>query len=306
MAKIPTRINASKRNLEEITKAAADKKSAVEIEIDSIKKPKYHDRKYIDTYSIYELSESIKATNGLISPIVVRELSDGSYERVVGYRRIEAYKILKKKTIPAIILKDITDEQAILLMTSENMQRENLSPYDETLAILDYISVSLGKTTEETIKILTRFKNYNAGNITLKDEEKRLHSEIESILKKTGRLTISSVVNRFPMLNMNPIIKEELSKGSISFSNAKILNSIEDDEILKQAIEYVKNNNLSKRETAQYIKELIKPSLKKENPFKKILKDFSKVNIESLPQKKRDDLEDLFKKIEDILIDIQE
>ena len=68
----------------------------VEFLVSSIKPPKFHDRRYIDKLSIVELSESIDAS-GLIYPIVIRELEDGTHERIIGYRRIEAYKILKKR-----------------------------------------------------------------------------------------------------------------------------------------------------------------------------------------------------------------
>ena len=305
MAKLPKRINTSQKNLEKLRRAASDKRRAVEIEIEKIKPPKFHDRRYIDRHSIYELSESIKATGGLISPIVVRELEDGTIERIIGYRRIEAYKILKKERIPAIVLQNVSDEQAVLLMTTENMQRENLSPYDETLALLDYISVALNKTRESTIKILRRFKNYNAGNVKLSEDERELYEEIDEILKKTGRITVSSLVNRFPMLDLHPVLKEALSKGAISFSNARLLDSIEDESVLKKAVEHVIKNNLSKRETAEYVKKLTKRSDTGKSEYARVLKKVAKLDFDNLEDGKREKIETIMKNLEKIIAEIE-
>lgn len=258
----PVRINPSKQNIKKKSVGAQIKEalksgSFVEIKIDELKNPPYHDRRYISRLSIIELAENIKNTNGLIYPIVVRERTDGTLERIAGYRRVEAYKYLKKESIPAIILTDLSDEDAILFMISENMQREDLSPYDETLALIDYLSVSLDISSEQTIKTLFRFKNFISGRLQLEDDEKDLHEKSEEILKRTGKITVSGLVNRLFIFNMHSLIKDELTKGTLSFSNAQILNKIKHEKILASAIKTVIEKNYSKRETQEYVRLLL-------------------------------------------------
>ena len=142
MAKLPVRKNISaettSKRIEEaealrqsISESIENKTSnTIEIPIASIASPKFHDRRWHDKMAIVELSKSIEAV-GLIYPVVLRRVGEG-FERIIGYRRIEAYKILGKDTIPAIILENVDDDMAILLMATESMQREDISVYDET------------------------------------------------------------------------------------------------------------------------------------------------------------------------------
>jgi ParB family transcriptional regulator, chromosome partitioning protein len=134
MAKLPARKNISAetttKRIEEaealrqsISESIENKTSnTIEVAIASIASPKFHDRRWHDKMAIVELSKSIEAV-GLIYPVILRRAGEG-LERIIGYRRIEAYKLLGKETIPAIILENVDDDMAILLMATENMQRE--------------------------------------------------------------------------------------------------------------------------------------------------------------------------------------
>ena len=79
-----------------------------------------------------ELSESIRA-NGTLVPIIVRSSSAGKYEIISGHRRVEACKELSIDTIPAIV-KELTNEEAIITMVDANLQRENLLPSEKAFA----------------------------------------------------------------------------------------------------------------------------------------------------------------------------
>lgn len=293
----PKRKNVSQENMRSQQEVSKD--NSIKIEIDKILSPKYHDRKYIDRSTIVELAESIKS-EGLITPIVVRELKDGSLERIIGYRRIEAFKILGKKQIPAIVLKNISDKQAILMMATENLQRENISVYDETLTLLDYIAVALGTDAQNVIKILTRFKNYNAHNIKeLNNADLKKYDEVSMLLEKTGKITINTLVDRLNMLNVNALLKEELSAGTLSYSNAKILNKITDDKLLSEAIKEVIKNGYSKRETLSYVKTLINNKKEEavDTSIKTNLAKLSKINIKKLQKKDIDKINELIEEI---------
>lgn len=295
----PKRKNVSEQNakkddarLEEINKEIKNH-DKVNLPLNLIFPPTYHDRKFINRHSIVELSDSIKS-RGLIYPIVVRKLGKDKYERIIGFRRLEAYKILKKETIPTIILENVSDEDALLLMTTENIQREDLSVYDETLALLDYLGVSLKIDQKETIKLLNRYKNFNSGAIELTQEEKLNFEKVEEILSKTGKITINTLVNRLTMLNVHPLLKEELSRGELSFSNAQILNKLNDEEVLKAAIKEVLYQGYSKRETSAYINSLLpKKQVKADSNMKKI----SKIKLDTLDEEKKGRVNDLIKQI---------
>lgn len=289
----PPRKNISASNIEKIQEEikVSDK---IDISINIILSPKFHDRRFINKHSIVELSESIKL-NGLIYPIVLRMLDNGKYERIIGYRRIEAYKILKRTTIPAIVLKNISDEEALLLMTTENIQREDLSIYDETLALLDYIGVSLQIGTDEVLKLLNRYKNFSSGVINLTQIEKDNYEKVESILAKTGKITINTLVNRLSMLNVHPLLKQKLSEGSLSFSNAQILNKISDDALLSSSIDKVISESYSKRETYSFVKSLLPTKKTHSDNIDKI----SKIKLEQLSKSTKNKVNKL---IEEILV----
>lgn len=79
-----------------------------------------------------KLMESIRE-HGTIEPLIVRPLSDGRYEVVSGHRRLEACKELNKEKLP-VIVKELTDEQAVCMMVDANLHRERLSPSEKALA----------------------------------------------------------------------------------------------------------------------------------------------------------------------------
>ena len=297
----PPRKNLSKDNFDKKSKTQEEIKeniknsNYVELEISSIVPPKYHDRRFIDKYSIVELSKTIESV-GLIYPVVVRKLKDGTYERLIGFRRIEAFKILKKKKIPTIILENITDSQAMLFMVTENIQRENLSIYDETLALIDYISASLDIGSKETIKLLFRYKNFTAGRVELQNKEKKTFETIEEILEKTGKININGMTNRLTIFNVHPMLKASLSEGNLSFTNAQILNKITNEETLELAIAQVVLDRYSKRETISYVAELLKPLKPKESKVSD-LKLVSKIKINKLDKNAQKNIEVLLSEI---------
>ncbi|HEX5921104.1 MAG TPA: ParB/RepB/Spo0J family partition protein [Nitrososphaeraceae archaeon] len=86
--------------------------------------------------SIYELSRSIKK-HGLLQPIIVRPISRG-FEIVAGHRRFQACRLLRWKTIPAIV-KDVSDKDAFEIQLVENIQRKTLDPIEEAHAFKLYV-----------------------------------------------------------------------------------------------------------------------------------------------------------------------
>ena len=100
--------------------------SSTEIDIHMIHDFKDHPFKVLDDDKMSELVESIRI-NGVLSPVLVRQDGEDSYEMISGHRRMHAAKIVGLTMIPAIV-RDLTDDEAIVYMVDSNIQREELLP----------------------------------------------------------------------------------------------------------------------------------------------------------------------------------
>ena len=104
-----------------------------ELPVDLIQRGKYQPRKDMVPESLQELADSIKA-QGVMQPIVVRPISDRKYEIIAGERRWRATQLAGLDSIPAVI-RDVADEAAIAMSLIENIQREDLNPIEEAVAL---------------------------------------------------------------------------------------------------------------------------------------------------------------------------
>jgi len=98
---------------------------------------KYQPRTSMDKASLAELADSIK-TRGVMQPILVRQISGGSYEIIAGERRWRAAQMAGLREVPALI-REVADEAALAMSLIENIQRENLNPLEEALGIQQLI-----------------------------------------------------------------------------------------------------------------------------------------------------------------------
>lgn len=104
-----------------------------ELPVDLIQRGKYQPRRDIEPESLQELADSIKA-QGVMQPIVVRPVSDRKFEIIAGERRWRATQLAGLHTIPAVV-RDVPDEAAIAMALIENIQREDLNPIEEAVAL---------------------------------------------------------------------------------------------------------------------------------------------------------------------------
>ncbi len=95
---------------------------------------------------IDELAEDIKA-KGLINPLTVRPLDDGTYEVVAGQRRFLACKKAGLDAVPCRFMADLTDTDAVVISLTENVQRADMNPTDKAKAFSDLLS-RLGSVAE--------------------------------------------------------------------------------------------------------------------------------------------------------------
>lgn len=106
--------------------------SAMEIDIRLIHPFKDHPFKVLDDDKMQDLVESIQA-NGVLSPVLLREAGHGQYEMISGHRRMHAAQLAGLETIPAII-REMSDDEATIIMVDSNIQREELLPSEKAFA----------------------------------------------------------------------------------------------------------------------------------------------------------------------------
>ena len=99
-----------------------------------------------------ELVDSIKE-NGVVSPIIARPHKDGGYEIISGHRRAKACEILQLEQTP-VIVKDIDDDTAVILVVDSNLNRENILPSEKAFAYqmkLEAIKRKAGRPTKDNL-----------------------------------------------------------------------------------------------------------------------------------------------------------
>ncbi len=186
--------------------AMAEGSGVREIPIEEIERNPYQTRTHLDEVALHELAASIRA-NGVVQPVVVRQVA-GKYQLIAGERRWRASKLAGKETVPAIV-KEVSNEQAMEMTIIENLQREDLNPIEQAMAF-DRLAREFGLTQEQ-------------------------------MAQKTGKPR-SEVANYLRLLKLPGAVKMGVQQGTISFSHAKVLMSLEDPElIVKVAIKMVKD-----------------------------------------------------------------
>lgn len=103
-----------------------------QIPVDSIEPNQRQPRKHFDEDSLQELADSIRI-HGVLSPILIRPLSEGRYELIAGERRLRASKLAGLKTIPAMV-RSAAGQDSLELAIIENVQREDISAYESAIA----------------------------------------------------------------------------------------------------------------------------------------------------------------------------
>lgn len=103
-----------------------------DIQVEAIYPFENHPFKVVDDEKMDELVDSIKA-NGVLTPVIVRPDDEGTYEMISGHRRLHAAKRAGLKKIPAIV-KEVTDDEATIMMVDANVQREEILPSEKAFA----------------------------------------------------------------------------------------------------------------------------------------------------------------------------
>ena len=104
-----------------------------DLKVSLLKPGKYQPRSHMDEASLNELAASIKA-QGIMQPILVRQLGDDSYEIIAGERRWRAAQLAGLSYVP-VLIRSVPDNTALAMALIENIQRENLNPLEEAVGI---------------------------------------------------------------------------------------------------------------------------------------------------------------------------
>ncbi|RTI47858.1 chromosome partitioning protein ParB [Thermus scotoductus] len=248
-------------------------------------RPRAQPRRRFEDASLKALAESIRS-HGVLEPLLVREAEEG-YEIIAGERRYRAAKMAGLEAVPAIVLEvDEKTAQAIALM--ENLQREDLNPYEETLGVLDLLALELGRSREEVVSLLHRMRDEVRGRVPRNVTGNSEGQKVEEVFRTLGRMDWQSFVrNRLPLLNLPPDLREALEDGSIPYTAALELKKVKDEALRRELLEEVKEG-LSLRDLKARIREA---SRKKEEPrptwHREVLKRLSRLDLEALPLEKR-------------------
>jgi len=184
----------------------------------SILENRFQPRQNYDKEKLEELKASIKE-KGVLQPILVRKYEQG-YEVVAGERRLRAAKALGLEQVP-VIIKNVTDREALVLALVENIQREELNAIEEAQGF------------------------------------KRLMEEFqftqEAVAEAIGK-DRSTVTNLLRLLRLPNEIQKQVADNKLSMGHARALLSLEDANIQKKMAEVIINKGLSVRQVEDLVK----------------------------------------------------
>jgi ParB family chromosome partitioning protein len=122
------------------------------VSIHKIVLPQQQPRRYFDPRAMQELVESVKQL-GILQPLLVRPIDGNKYELVAGERRYRAASSLGLTEIP-VVIRELTDTEALQIALLENLQREDLNAIEETEGILQLLAMKLNSTSSSVIALL--------------------------------------------------------------------------------------------------------------------------------------------------------
>ena len=194
------------------------------VNINEIEPNRDQPRKHFDEEALKELADSI-AMHGVIQPLLVRPLSDGGYQLIAGERRWRASRMAGLSQVP-VVVREMTDEEAMELALIENLQREDLNPIEEA----------------EGFKLLMDTYSFTQ----------------EQAAEKVGK-SRPAVANALRLLSLPEAVLDMVKQGIISSGHARTLIPLTDEKLIIKLAEEISQKELSVRETERIVKTLLKP-----------------------------------------------
>jgi ParB family chromosome partitioning protein len=267
-------------------------------------------RRYFDSDKLEQLTQSVKE-HGILEPLLVRSLSDNQYELVAGERRYRAALSAGLTEVP-VVIKELTDSEALQLALVENLQREDLNPVEETEGILQLLSLQLNSTPEEVRQLLYQMKNAiekrNKEQTDFRDNvipNSEIESEksIQSVFDLLSQNWYSFTCNRLPLLNLPEDILSALRSGQIEYTKAKAIATLKDEAARAEILDMAIANSLSLSQIKERVS-AAKPTKEKEELRSRVdntYKQLKKSKQLWLDPKKRKKLESLLSQLEKLI-----
>ena len=201
----------------------------MEVAISELHSPEQHPFRVIDDDSIHEMADSI-TKYGVMTPAIVRPRTLGGYELIAGNRRKRACEIAGINTMP-VIIRELDDDAAIILMVDSNMQRENILPSEKAMAYkmkLEAIKRQGARTDLTSAQVALKLNGKQARDIV---------AEEDGVSKDQVRRFIRLTELASPLLKMvddkkiplNPAVELSYLSGE---EQSQLLESIERNEVV--------------------------------------------------------------------------
>lgn len=210
------------QNIVELDKHQHEKLTHMSVDI--IQRGKYQPRREIDPDSLEDLANSIR-TQGIIQPLIVRPVENHKYEIIAGERRFRAAQMIGLEDVP-VIIRNVPDEAAIAIALIENIQRENLNPIEEAIALQRLIE-EFGMT----------------------------HQQVAEAVGKSR----ASVSNLLRLLALPDEIKDMLERNLLEMGHARTLITLPESAQL-EAANIIIARGLSVRETESLVRRMQSPA----------------------------------------------
>ena len=204
--------------------------SAVKLSLNEIEPNKDQPRKTFDEKALSELADSI-AQHGVIQPLLVRPMPDGSYQLVAGERRWRAARRAGLSEVP-VVIREMSDSEMMELALIENLQREDLNPIEEAEGLQQLIH-TYGLTQE-------------------------------TAAARVGR-SRPAIANALRLLSLPTPILELTRDGKISAGHARALLSLNDEEKMVEIADQILKKEISVREVERLAKAAAKEKKQPEN-----------------------------------------
>lgn len=189
------------------------------LRISEIEPNRNQPRKFFSDEGIEALADSIRE-HGVLQPILVRPLPDGSYQIVAGERRWRASKMAGLDEVP-VNIKELDDFETMKIAMAENLQRENLNPIEEAEGY-KYLIDNFNMTKEQIAKIAGKSRSY--------------------------------ISNSIRILSLPDFVTDALREGLITAGHAKALLMFDDEKLMTETAEKAISGNLSVRQIEKLAK----------------------------------------------------
>lgn len=209
----------------------AGEESSLEIDINRIQPFQNHPFKVVDDAKMDDLVNSIRL-NGVLTPVLVRPTDDGGYEMISGHRRMHAAERAGLATIPAII-RELTDDDATIVMVEANSQREEVLPSEKAFAYkmrMEAVKRQAGRPGKENYSQLGN----NFGTKTSSEELAKEVGESKNQIFRFIRLT-----------ELIPELLEMVDAKKMPLVTAVDISYI-DPKVQQYLYEYIKENGMVK------------------------------------------------------------